>query len=620
MMSPGAASTNAQLSNLTVSDIRDDMAASPATTYNENKHDSIKVSISASPTHNAGDSAKTPVCKNSSKNDARGTNVKKEEIDFGFEGSNAADGKNHDSNISSAFRSNSDGSTSVKTAVKNPALSAIRTESLSFNFDDMLKDDPLLSSHLRGQSFTPLAAGGDLSSPNFNAGLPLAPQLSWSISPSLGDIAEWAEAKKDGKIKGDGSAQIITSKGMEGIADGVDQSITPMSVGACMSFWQDDEVAATVRCENLKTGGKGSISAKGGADTLRLSPENMGPLPIFFDQSMPPPTTNAGESKNKGVRHGSSQQQHNGGNIQSASQMPQPRFHPISAASWAIESPRHPGMAIPGRGHPGRGPPPPIFVSPPMQGADRVRNLRGRAPQGSHPLHVSHHHMSPAGHHGLTSPMVGGQPGMWSPHGPHPHHAMRSPHHMRSPPHMRPLELTPSKRKCVPLKPPLPPKFQGDMEKAKTAQVPEFTTLVNFPAHISQKQSINLPEGMRCCVMCGQACPCNLNGKAAKKTAMGPNGKKIGKDDHLSTSNTISTIPTQNKGLCTMCDVNVWVIIQSGLEIKWCKGCKNFRPWGSFGDKGLATKCVRCRERQREKYAAQKEEKEKVRAERIRTM
>ena len=69
----------------------------------------------------------------------------------------------------------------------------------------------------------------------------------------------------------------------------------------------------------------------------------------------------------------------------------------------------------------------------------------------------------------------------------------------------------------------------------------------------------------------------------------------------------------KNKGLCTLCDVNVWIVCQSGLEIKWCKGCKNFRPWAAFGDKGLATKCLRCRERQREKYALQKEEKEKAR-------
>ncbi len=77
-----------------------------------------------------------------------------------------------------------------------------------------------------------------------------------------------------------------------------------------------------------------------------------------------------------------------------------------------------------------------------------------------------------------------------------------------------------------------------------------------------------------------------------------------------------AVIPTQNKGLCTMCDVSVWIVTQSGLEIKWCKGCKNFRPWAAFGDKGLATKCVRCRERQREKYAVQKKEKEKARSNR----
>jgi hypothetical protein len=71
---------------------------------------------------------------------------------------------------------------------------------------------------------------------------------------------------------------------------------------------------------------------------------------------------------------------------------------------------------------------------------------------------------------------------------------------------------------------------------------------------------------------------------------------------------TAHIIPRQNKGLCTACDVTVWVVVTDGLEIKWCKGCKNFRPWAAFGDKGSATKCVRCRDRQREKYATQKDE------------
>jgi hypothetical protein len=111
--------------------------------------------------------------------------------------------------------------------------------------------------------------------------------------------------------------------------------------------------------------------------------------------------------------------------------------------------------------------------------------------------------------------------------------------------------------------------------------------------------------------MCGQACPCSnvsKNKKVGKgKSDLGRNG------DMMSDKSEYAIIPTQNKGLCTLCDVNVWVVCQSGLEIKWCKGCKNFRPWAAFGDKGLATKCLRCRERQREKYALQKDEKEKVR-------
>jgi Zn-finger nucleic acid-binding protein len=155
------------------------------------------------------------------------------------------------------------------------------------------------------------------------------------------------------------------------------------------------------------------------------------------------------------------------------------------------------------------------------------------------------------------------------------------------------------KRNCVPLKQPLPSKFQGDAEKAKATPMPKFADLVNFPAYIYQTQSVALLDGMRFCVMCGQACQCNGTmkgrnpGVPAAPAAVG------------------AIIPTQNKGICNACDVKVWVVVQSGLEIKWCKRCKNFRSWVSFGDKGLATKCVRCREHQQEKYALQKEAKEK---------
>ena len=73
-------------------------------------------------------------------------------------------------------------------------------------------------------------------------------------------------------------------------------------------------------------------------------------------------------------------------------------------------------------------------------------------------------------------------------------------------------------------------------------------------------------------------------------------------------------IPRQNKGLCTACDVKVWLVRDLDLTIKWCKGCKNFRAWSAFGEKSRATKCSKCRDRQREKYAAQKEALRRKRA------
>lgn len=160
-------------------------------------------------------------------------------------------------------------------------------------------------------------------------------------------------------------------------------------------------------------------------------------------------------------------------------------------------------------------------------------------------------------------------------------------------------EVPESKRRCIRLKPPIPSRYQGDIEGQKDAIVPEFISLMNFPA-------LSLPDGLRCCVMCGTACPTSATLKSKKLAAGGATGGRGSK------SNTeLAFIPTQNKGLCTLCDVNVWVIASNQMEIKWCKGCKNFRCWAAFGEKGHATKCLRCRERQREKYAAQKEEKEK---------
>ncbi len=146
------------------------------------------------------------------------------------------------------------------------------------------------------------------------------------------------------------------------------------------------------------------------------------------------------------------------------------------------------------------------------------------------------------------------------------------------------------------------------------ALLPDFHRLVNYPDYLVKSRNAattdsNLtPDGKRNCVMCGKQRVCSATtyvnrGRGPAKAVPVVSSSSAADDDcsaHI--------IPRQNKGLCTACDVTVWVIVADGLEIKWCKGCKNFRPWAAFGDKGSATKCVRCRDRQREKYAMQKDE------------
>jgi hypothetical protein len=106
--------------------------------------------------------------------------------------------------------------------------------------------------------------------------------------------------------------------------------------------------------------------------------------------------------------------------------------------------------------------------------------------------------------------------------------------------------------------------------------------------------------------MCGKLRVCSAS--SLVKLGKSPKQEEVTSMPQEEDDSTAHIIPRQNKGLCTACDVTVWVVVNDNLEIKWCKGCKNFRPWAAFGDKGSATKCVRCRDRQREKYAMQKDE------------
>jgi hypothetical protein len=477
---------------------------------------------------------------------------------------------------------------------------------------EMLTDENVLNKHLRGQSFTPLPHLSESSgiSPSNGCFPAIGPQLSWSIAgdaPSLEDLANCSWEESDEK-KRPGSTTSQLSTGSRALV------ISPHH----FSLWKDDHESNhqrkgsdSVRISMLSPTSEIAMAVEGVSGTTT-------PLPWSFEGNEERENINRpNEEKKVGHEH-----HHHS------------MFHPNSARKQPQTTPGYMwnGHAPPTPMFSGSKPPTPLFSGsnvgfvrsplhgdrrdwfghpPPGANNDRVRNLRGRMPHGAHlapmPLHIPH---QMASHHPLTSPMgIGLKAPMWSPHHGNMPPPMASPHG-----HMSPMGMSQSKRKCLPLKPPIPSKFQGDMEKTKSANVPEFTSLVNFPAHMSQKQSVNLPEGMRCCVMCGSACQCSSGNK--KK---GGNNKKA--DGSLRSSNgqdmmgdkNYAIIPTQNKGLCTNCDVNVWVVVNSGLEIKWCKGCKNFRPWAAFGDKGLATKCLRCRERQREKYALQKEEKEKAR-------
>lgn len=130
------------------------------------------------------------------------------------------------------------------------------------------------------------------------------------------------------------------------------------------------------------------------------------------------------------------------------------------------------------------------------------------------------------------------------------------------------------------------------LSRSKGISLPHFSNMINYTPSKKSKQKSTFRE----CVMCGLLCPTNFPKKHA--------------------SANITIIPTQNKGLCTNCDVGVWMVNETFTEIKWCKGCKNFKKWIDFGGKLMATKCESCRERQRDKYREKCENREKESMER----
>ena len=184
--------------------------------------------------------------------------------------------------------------------------------------------------------------------------------------------------------------------------------------------------------------------------------------------------------------------------------------------------------------------------------------------------------------------------------------------------------------------------------------LPPYQELVNYPQYLSdskagQKQQKMLAlknmtknehdesgkeDSTRHCVMCGTCCVYATTNKKVQLSLPPKPSNSSSDEDTTSFStgiNTVSsslsspdavttkqqhytyTIPRQNKGLCTSCDVKVWLYnddTKPQVPIKWCKGCKNFRTWPqAFGSKVKATKCTKCRDKQRISYSSSKEKK-----------
>lgn len=72
--------------------------------------------------------------------------------------------------------------------------------------------------------------------------------------------------------------------------------------------------------------------------------------------------------------------------------------------------------------------------------------------------------------------------------------------------------------------------------------------------------------------------------------------------------NSNCTIPSQNKGVCKSCDSSFWYSNELDVVFKFCKGCKTFCTLHEFGDKPVASKCLKCRKRGSISYFMKKSE------------
>jgi hypothetical protein len=103
--------------------------------------------------------------------------------------------------------------------------------------------------------------------------------------------------------------------------------------------------------------------------------------------------------------------------------------------------------------------------------------------------------------------------------------------------------------------------------------LPDFWKLVNH-GDACDTNYITVGNGSLQCTMCGEPRPRNPRHKGSKIAPV---------------------IPTRNKGICTTCDMEAWHFVESDVAVKFCHGCRNFRPCGDFGSQGELMRCDKCR-------------------------
>lgn len=89
--------------------------------------------------------------------------------------------------------------------------------------------------------------------------------------------------------------------------------------------------------------------------------------------------------------------------------------------------------------------------------------------------------------------------------------------------------------------------------------IPAVTELANFPQHCGKPRR---SDGAKCCIMCGSL--------------------RLVCDSRPREPSEAPCIHSSSRGVCTTCEVSVWVLAESGLRIKSCSKCKCFCHVAAF--------------------------------------